>query len=180
MESKKVGLLMVLLVQVLAINRQCVYESGLSRSNSSCPLNSICLPNNYCACESGFIGNCSQQTFLMENNVEIQTNLSNLEYTFFSVSQSTDSYVVLIFNLCHEQSNENTESIDVWDDESNIEILDKSNALPGGKNWSINQGCLMLSTPFLQFQKQPNGLPVNFIIGMKLVKPGSIPISLSV
>jgi hypothetical protein len=72
------------------------------------------------------------------------------------------------------------ETIDVWDDNGSIDIFDKTNALPGSKNWNINAGCLRLNTPFLIFGKQPNGLPEDFILGIKLVNPGEIEIGLTV
>lgn len=70
--------------------------------------------------------------------------------------------------------------IDVWNDDGSLDMLFKNNSLGGGKNWEINDGCLMLSTPLMQFSSQPNGLPNNFVLGLKLINPGSVKITFSV
>jgi hypothetical protein len=62
--------------------------------------------------------------------------------------------------------------MDVWEDKGTIDILDKSNAIAGGKDWEVRQGCMKLTTPLLLFERQLNGLPETFIIGIKLTEDG--------
>jgi hypothetical protein len=84
---------------------------------------------------------------------------NSVNYTFFSISQEVDSYVILIFEICHPASIGSLETIDVWEDKGDVEFLERGNAIPGGKNWEIKQGCLKLTTPLLLFERQANGLP---------------------
>lgn len=76
---------------VSAIDQQCDPAQALSDKSSSfrlaevCPDNSHCLDNRFCACDSGFIGNCLQKAFPMEHEVEKKANLTSAGYTFFEV-----------------------------------------------------------------------------------------------
>lgn len=79
-------LISTLAVTVLAINQRCdtsVMEDKTFSLTESCPINSHCLENRYCACDKGFIGSCTQKAFAMESGVEITTNLTDSSYTFF-------------------------------------------------------------------------------------------------
>ena len=52
--------------------------------------------------------------------------------------------------------------------------------MPGGIIYHIQSGCFMISTSLIQFDNQPNGLPSNLVIGLKLVKPGQVKLNFSV
>jgi hypothetical protein len=62
-----------------------------------CPMNSHCLSNDFCACDGGFVGGCSQPAFEMQDGTRIATSVYSNNYTFFSVRQEVDTYVILIF-----------------------------------------------------------------------------------
>ena len=84
--------------------------------------------------------------------------LNGEEYTFFKVTSNSNLYVMLVFNLCHKESSGSLlEMIQVWDENGELGVLNDSNALSGGKNWTITEGCIKLNTPFMIFDNQPNG-----------------------
>jgi hypothetical protein len=45
----------------------------------------------------------------LEDGVEVKANITSEEYTFFEVIGDVDSYTLLSFELCHEESSSNTE-----------------------------------------------------------------------
>lgn len=69
--------------------------------NKTCPMHAHCLENNYCACDTGYIGGCTQTAYEMVDGTSVSTTITNNDYTFFSITQEVDAYVVLIFTLCH-------------------------------------------------------------------------------
>jgi hypothetical protein len=93
----------------------------------------------------------------MNDGTTIATTADHHNYTFFAITQPVETYVVLIFTLCHTEASSIEESIDVWEDRGNLDVLEKGNALPGGKNWAITAGCTKLSTPLMVFGNQQNG-----------------------
>lgn len=99
-------ILLFLITQCQAISQLCnststVFSTALDipskLSNGTCPLNSHCLSNNYCACNRGFVGGCTQNSYPMQDGSVVSATVTNLNYTFFSVVQDIDSYVVLVF-----------------------------------------------------------------------------------
>jgi hypothetical protein len=63
----------VLLGLAKTIDQQCSYPSLTNTLTSNlqvyepCPANSYCTSTKYCACDSGFIGNCTTPAFRMED-----------------------------------------------------------------------------------------------------------------
>lgn len=67
-------LTLLLVSPTLSINQQCAAGklaqgwAGLgwgAEGNKTCPLHAHCLENNYCACDTGYIGGCTQTAFEM-------------------------------------------------------------------------------------------------------------------
>lgn len=71
------------------------------------------------------------------------------------------------------------ELIDVWADNGTILEFTKENAEPGGKTYSVNEGCINLNTPFMKFGSKANGETEGFILGLRLASPGQLEISLT-
>lgn len=93
----------------------------------------------------------------MDDDVEVTSNLTHDKYTYFQVVGDSELYNLLSFTLCHDEASDLAESIDVWDDNGTLNTFTKDNAEPGGKDYSISKGCIILNTPFLKFSTQPNG-----------------------
>lgn len=92
----------------------------------------------------------------------------------------SDMLTLLSFSLCHVENSSNSELIDVWGDNGKITEFTHSSAEPGGKSYSISEGCINLNTPFMQFGTKSNGEVEGFIFGMKLTSPGEITAKLTV
>lgn len=96
---------LLLILPLHAINQQCTTPSKPlltplitpRQANDTCPLNSYCMSNNYCACDTGFVGSCTQPAYEMKDGSRIATTVTHNNYTFFSITQEVDSYVILIF-----------------------------------------------------------------------------------
>lgn len=82
-------ILAVLLVQSASIDQGC-----------PCPANAYCLNNNMCACNQGFIGNCST-TAQPLSTVTLTSTLVEGTTPYFVISPiSLDNYIEFTVNIC--------------------------------------------------------------------------------
>ena len=79
---------------IAAINQQC--EPSFN-GNDTCPPNAYCMDNRYCACQSGFIGDCSIEAHNLTDQLPTTKNISHDEITLFSVTPNTSDFVILVF-----------------------------------------------------------------------------------
>ena len=97
--------MLLLLTAVISTIPQC--DTNLNSSDididnkNSCPDNSYCLDSGYCACKEGFIGGCTQPSFLLNPEEEVKAVVSNESYTFFEVKGIVQEYNQITFKLCH-------------------------------------------------------------------------------
>lgn len=87
----------------------------------------------------------------MTSGSSFQANITNTQYTFFSISQDVGTYSILAFQLCYTSKVNNNHKIDVWEDKGTITQMNSTNAIPGGKNQRVFEGCKQLVTPLIYF-----------------------------
>ena len=73
---------LLLITTIQAINQNCdpSYSSikNINEFNQlpSCPDHSRCLPNGFCSCDTGFIGNCTVPAYHMQDQSTVTTTIS--------------------------------------------------------------------------------------------------------
>ena len=82
--------------------------------------------------------------------------IDNQKYTLFEVIGDPQQYTLLSFNLCHEHATGMSEFIDIWRDDGKITDFSRSTT-ESNDTYSIREGCVPLTTPFLIFGTKSNG-----------------------
>lgn len=76
-------------VSILAINQNC-----------PCPANSNCLSNNMCACDSGFIGNCSTAATPL-GTTNISATIPSNGLSLFQINPiNLNNYIEFTLSIC--------------------------------------------------------------------------------
>ena len=64
---------------------------------------------------------------------------------------------MLSFTICQNETTHLMTTIDIWEDDGEIDIFTKDNAKNGGKTYNISLICLNFMTQMMKFKTKANG-----------------------
>ena len=107
--------------------------------DQQCPCNlpnSYCNDNNYCACDNGFILNCSTPARILDSNNATINSVITGQYTYFNVIPvSLNTYITFTLTIYQNLSNsigdqdESILKVRIWGNTGTIDELTSRNSI---------------------------------------------------
>jgi hypothetical protein len=160
MRGLKVLAVLLLAAAGLAIDQSC-----------PCPANSLCLSsNNMCACNSGFIGDCSTAAPVISTVAINVTIAGGGAQNLFEIDPiDLDQYLEFTFNLC--LPSEQYLTMALYAETGDTTTYNGNNQLGNTLNGYFDSGCQPIRSPYISFGSQPNGQNDLLVLGISATGP---------
>lgn len=126
---------------VVCIDQKC--------NSGSCPANSACLSNNYCGCNSGFIGNCNTEATVINSNSQTSNLIKNMTSFYEVIPTELQHYIEFTFQICNQQNNSISLTLTLWGEVGNNTVYTNATAIGDPNTITFNSGCSDVYTTYI-------------------------------